>query len=504
MPLPSSLPRPARRRLGYGPLLALCLLAMLAGHALGQEAPGTELRGAWIHSPRGIPGWGWDATVKTLADHGFNALFANFSWTVSGDYPSRVSVPHPSLRQKDGTVRDLLQECLDACRKYGIQLHVWVVVCNMGEHTPEPVKEALRKAGRTQVDSQGAPSDYLAPQLPENQELLRQVLTELVTHYPVDGVHLDYIRYPFGEYDCSPAARRDFQKALGRPVADWPRAVMPGGVLREPYRQWCRDNVTSLVRVARQALREARPETALSAAVYGYWVGARESVAQDAVVWVEEDLVDFLCPMNYSGKPEDAAGWLARQMQAVEGRIPLYSGLANYMCETPEALRQEIREARLLGAEGFVCFQLKENFAREWLPILGKNETALKAPAPRHWGAPRPRWKWTGGEWWKAPWFLFWQEDHWTSVVCQVTFPEEWNPEGQGNIRPLLLFQGRPAALQAKTRWLGERTLQLVFTPESQGIYQWHLEEKGRAAKTASLWKSTPFLLQEQGKNTTP
>lgn len=490
MPLP-----PLFRFLRFVALLALGFLGMPLENALGQEAPGTELRGAWIHSPRGIQGWGWDATVKTLADHGFNALFANFSWTVSGDYPSRFSVPHPSLQQKDGTVQDLLQECLEACRKYGIQLHVWVVVCNMGEHTPESVKEALRKAGRTQRDRQGNPSDYLAPQLPENQELLRQVLTELVTQYPVDGVHLDYIRYPLGEFDCSPAAKRDFQKALGRPVEHWPQEVMPGGALRDAYRQWCRNNVTALVRVARQALDAARPEAALSAAVYGYWPGARESVAQDAAAWVEEGLVDFLCPMNYSGKPEEAAQWLRSQIQRVDGRIPLYSGLANYMCETPEALRQEIRDARREGAEGFVCFQLKESFAQEWLPILGQHETAQKAPPPQRWGTPRPSWKWTGGEWQNPPWFLFWKHQGWAPLVCQATFPHEGNPSSQKNLRFTLLHQGSPTSIQGKAQWRENRTLQLSFLPETPGLYQWHLEERGDGEHEPSiLWKSTPFL----------
>lgn len=472
-------------------LLLLPLLLLFPSFLHGQEAGGTELRGAWIHSPRGIPGWGWEATVKALADHGFNALFANLSWTVSSDYPSQYSVPHPALRQKDGSMGDWLQECLDACRKHGLQLHVWVVVCNMGEHTPASVKEALRKAGRTQVDADGAPSDYLAPQLPENQELLRLVLTELVTQYPVDGVHLDYIRYPLGKYDCSPAARRDFQKALGREVADWPGDVMPGGPLREPYRQWCRDNVTALVRIAREAVRRARPGVALSAAVYGYWDGARESVAQDAARWVEEGLVDFLVPMNYSGKPQEAAGWLEAQLQAVDGRVPVFSGLANYMCDSPEVLRQEIREARILGAEGFVCFQLKEEFARKWLPVLKGTETATPAPPPKAWDAPRPRWEWSGGAWRNPPWYLFWQRPGHVPLVCQVRFPQPLAARERKALRPRLLFQGRSAPGKVQAQWLDEATLRLETLPLEDGLYQWCLEEHSPEGKPPRVWKST-------------
>ncbi len=481
-------------------LLALLLLAGTT-RLLAQEAPGTELRGAWIHAPQGISGWGWDATVKALADNGFNALFANLSWTASSDYPSQVSSHHPSLKQKDGSTRDLLQECLDACRKYGVQLHVWVVVCNMGEHTPAAVKKRYQDAGRTQLDKDGNQSDYLAPQIPENRKLLQDVVVEIARKYPeVSGIHLDYIRYPLGDYDCSPRARKDFEMSLGRAVPSWPVDVLPGGALRKEYRQWCRQNVTELVRAARQALRAASPRTALSAATYGWEEGAMESVAQDANQWVREGLIDFLCPMNYSGKPQEPAGWLAVQQQRVAGRIPIYSGLANYMCESVEVLRQEIRDARALGAEGFICFQLKEPFARDWLPEIGKNETAAKAPAPQNWGVPRPQWSWQGGVWHDPPWYFFWQDAGWTPLVCQAVFLTRVPVERQRRMHPVLALDGveRPAsAREISVEWLDEYTLRLSFAPEKPGGYQWTLVESDfdpqDPAKTR-LWRSSSFV----------
>lgn len=464
-------------------LLLVLALLVCAARSPAQEAPGTELRGAWIHSPHGIAGWGWDATVKALADNGFNALFANLSWTASSDYPSQVSAPHPSLRQKDGTTRDLLRECLDACQKYGVQLHVWVVACNMGEHTPPAVKKRYQEAGRTQLDKEGSQSDYLAPQIPENRKLLQDVVVEIARQYPeVSGIHLDYIRYPLGDYDCSPRARKDFEASLGRAVSSWPADVLPGGALRREYRQWCRQNVTDLVRAVRQALRAASPRTALSAATYGWEEGAMESVAQDANQWVREGLIDFLCPMNYSGKPQEPAGWLAVQQQRVAGRVPIYSGLANYMCESVEVLRQEIRDARALGAEGFICFQLKEPFARDWLPEIGKNETAEHAAAPGNWGVPRPQWSWQGGTWRDPPWYFFWQKEGWTPLVCQATFPTRVPAERQRRMQPVLSLDGveQPVgAREASVEWLDEYTVRCSVIPEKAGAYQWHLRETG-------------------------
>ena len=440
----------------------VCLLVLWMGSAFAQE-----LRGAWIHSPVGIAGWGWDKTVKALADNGFNAIFANLSWTVCSDYPSQVSVARPSLLQKDGSCRDCLQECLDACRKYGIQLHVWVVVCNMGE-SPLAVRELYRNAGRTQVDKDGKVSDYLSPQLAANRQLLAEVLTELVQKYDIDGVHLDYIRYPFGDYDCSVTARKDFEKKLGRAVAKWPEDILKGGCDRAAYRQWCRENVTGLLKAGRDAVKAASPKVQFSVAVYGHWPSAMESVAQDAAGWVDKGLVDFLCPMNYSGKPEEARGWLQQQLDVVQGRVPIYSGLANYMCEAVHVLEEEIQDTRKFGADGFICFQLKENLAKEWLPVLKADVTSKPSEAPVAYGQPRPTWKWTTH---RSLWdyLAFWRDKPVVEYDCQMQMTGMTSrPTG----RVELLRDGETSGLPMEIKW-NKGTLHLKVTPSEGGCYRW-------------------------------
>ncbi len=435
------------------------------------EPPQVELRGAWIHSPTGVADWGWDKTVKTLSDNGFNALFANLSWTVTSDYPSQVSVP--VKKNADGSIRDCLQECLDACQKYGVQLHVWVVVCNMGEHTPEKIRATYREAKRTQVDAEGKASDYLAPQLYENQKLLQDVLKELVTKYAVDGVHLDYIRYPFGKYDCSEQARTDFEASLGRSVENWPEEILPKGALRGEYRQWCRDNITAMLRGAREAVKAVNPKIQLSVAVYGHWPSAKESVAQDAEAWVDEGLVDFLCPMNYSGKPQEASSWLQQQQAIIQGRVPIYSGLANYMCEDIEALKKEIQDTRVLGADGFICFQYKGIFAEEWLALLGEELTHESAVAPVAYGQPRPDFQWNGGGKRPIPWLLFWEESDYKMLECRITFTDKMKLPMQG-LHVWLLRDGKHCDAPFHYQW-EERTLVLKFRPETGGYYRWRL-----------------------------
>ena len=93
-----------------------------------------EMRGVWIHSPYGIADWGWDRTVEVLAMNGFNAIFPNFLWGYVADYPSEVLPNHPGVITAQGKI-DCLQQCLEACRKYKVELHVWKVNWNMGQKT---------------------------------------------------------------------------------------------------------------------------------------------------------------------------------------------------------------------------------------------------------------------------------------------------------------------------------------------------------------------------------
>ena len=461
----------------------------IAVSLLGARLLAGELRGAWIHSPTGIEDKrGWDATVRTLAENGYNALFANFAWAGCADYPSGVVEPHPSLYDKDGNCHDRLQECLEACRKYGVQLHVWIVVCNLGHRTPERVRCQFVEEGRLQLNSDGEASTYLAPHQEVNKILLRDLATEVVSRYPVDGVHLDYVRYPGSKFDFSPSARAAFEQSLGRPVAQWPQDCQAGGKDFDAFQQWRRDNITELVRLIRRAIKAIRPEIQFTAAVYGYWPGARNGIAQDAAYWVDEGLVDALCPMNYSKDTWEAGAWLRQQLRVVDGRVPIYTGLANYMTPTPEDLMAQIRDSRKCGADGFVTFQLRPEFADSWLPVL--HETVTSEPTEPPTGkSPRLQATWAKPPR-KFPWRLLRLWLRGDLVRCVVRWPEGKSLADSNSLQVSLLRNGeRIEECSIRVKVLRDGARRLEFTPQRRGYYRWELrwnDEEGQPRE----WRS--------------
>src|SRR4030095_11250269 len=99
-----------------------------------------------------------------------------------------------------------------------------------------------------------------APGLPEH---LETALRELVRRYPVDGLHLDFIRYPSADYDYSRHALVAFAQAQG--VAGDPLALPA----QRPaaWDEYRRRTLTALAERLSAAARAERPGILVSAAV---------------------------------------------------------------------------------------------------------------------------------------------------------------------------------------------------------------------------------------------
>lgn len=340
-------------------------------YLLTQRTRQGELRGAWIHSAYGIADWGWDRSIRVLAENGFNAVFPNMCWGAVADYPSTVLPVHPDVAEKG----DQIALCLAACRKYGVELHVWRVNWNMGHRTPAVIRQQMIAAGRVQVTDKGEPSMFLAPHIEANFAQERDAMLEIVRKYPVDGIHFDYIRYPGEQCDFSESARQAFSQWHGSAPADWPRDGQPGGRLRAEYNRWRRANINRLVQSVSLEAHRLRPGIRVSAAVFGAWEGTPDSIAQDPVEWIANGWLDFVCPMNYTNSDAYLVSLLQMQSGLLGARVPLYCGIGSWEHSSAARTAGQIDLARRFGADGFVCFALTERFADAFLPALALGST---------------------------------------------------------------------------------------------------------------------------------
>ena len=331
-------------------------------------------RGVWCHSAFGIEGWTWDQAIRHLREHGINAIVVNMLWAARAYYPSEVLPVAPEV----ATRGDQIAACLAACRKYGVQMHVWKVNYNL-RGAPREWMDRLRREGRLQADRSGKEIAWLEPSDPANVQLERDSMLEVVRKYDVDGIHFDYIRYPNRQSGYSAAARKRFERDRKLEVAEWPADVI-SGPHAAAFDAWRCEQVSRLVESVAAEAREVRPGVKVSAAVFHSYPDCRRSVGQDWLLWVRRGWLDFVCPMDYLGSNAVFAATVKRQLQHVAGQIPVYPGIgvtASAGGLSAIQTAQQLTVARHLGAPGFILFNYEPRTAREHLPAL---RTGVLAP----------------------------------------------------------------------------------------------------------------------------
>lgn len=333
-----------------------------------------EFRAFWCHSARGLgKGYDWDSSIAFLKRHGYNAILANLSWPGTAFYRSSVIPEYPGL----ATEGDQLEKCLAACRKHGVQCHVWKVFYNTGWAADTTAFcRQMESEGRTQVRTDREPGNkWLCPSHPKNMRQEADAMVELAKK-GVDGVHFDYIRYP-GDNGCyCSGCRSRFEKRIGRRVADWPKDLKGDGEIAVAWRKFRVDNITAVVRdVARRVRREA-PGVKISAAVFQNPETTPDSLAQDWLTWCREGFVDFVCPMNYVDSAPLQRASTRMQLEAVRGTgVRVYPGIGLSVfkkdgCDA-RRLSEQIETVRAAGAPGFTVFNF-DSRAELALPLISE------------------------------------------------------------------------------------------------------------------------------------
>jgi uncharacterized lipoprotein YddW (UPF0748 family) len=351
--------------------------ALLDAHCLAQKPAAGEHRAIWCHSAFGVAGMTWDEAVKALADAGMTAVLPNMLWGGVAFYESDVLPVAPDVKARG----DQIALCLAACRKYGVQCHVWKVNWNMGSRAPRAFTQRMQADGRTQVSFDSTRNDrWLCPSHPLNRKLEIDAMVEVARKYDVDGVHFDYIRYPGRDGCFCDGCRQRFEKAVGRKVAEWPADARRDAALEAKWLAFRREQITAVVSAVAEQARKARPGVKISAAVFRDWPADRDTIGQDWKLWCEKGWLDFACPMDYTADSGRFGDWVTRQLRWT-GNVPCYPGigLSVWPDRTDVAkLIAQIRIARRLGTKGFTIFNYDPAVAREVLPKMGLGITRPK------------------------------------------------------------------------------------------------------------------------------
>lgn len=311
----------------------------------------------------------WEATAAALARYGVTDLYLLVATptTTHAQVPGLAPTP---LRRDHG---DQLAQAISAAHRHDVRVHAWIVALS-DEGMDARSRSEFGAAGRLLVDRDGVRRNWLDPRNAENRARIRETVSHLAANYAVDGIHLDYIRYPDFSSSLGTATRAAFERRTRRPVETWPRDIQyPARPRYKEFVAYRAECVTTIVSEARQALRAKAPKAKLTAAVYGRYPLCIESVGQDWMSWLRDGLIDYAASMNYASDLQQYTKYLDDQSRVPEFRRKILTGIGVTAAESNINGIQVVDQlalARDRGFGGYALFDLDATLRLEILPVL--------------------------------------------------------------------------------------------------------------------------------------
>ena len=216
--------------------------------------------------------------LDRLKKSGVNTILLQTRIRATTIYPSKFEPWDACLSGKPGVSPgyDALKFAIDECHQRGMEIHAWVVTIPIGKWNAAGCA-SLRKSHPNLVRKIGQ-DGFMNPENAQTANYLADICEEITRNYDVDGIHLDYIRYP----------------------ETWKIKVN-----RSQGRQY----ITNIVSAINRRVKALKPWVKISCSPIGKfddlaryrsngW-NAYTAVCQDAQGWLRTGLMDELFPMMY-------------------------------------------------------------------------------------------------------------------------------------------------------------------------------------------------------------
>ena len=372
--------------------VAAALLLLL--WPLRAQEPGTEVRALWVvrttlTSPAAIA-----TMVAAAKGGGFNTLLVQVRGRGDAYFQNGLEPRPPALDAQTGF--DPLATTIARAHDAGLRVHAWVnvnLVSGANElpaartHVvyrhpewlmiPRALAEELAAVdprspgylGRLARYVRGQPNEleglYLSPVSPRSAAYTTSVVRDLVERYDVDGLHLDYIRYPRDDFDYSRDTLTAFRASVAADLTAVDRRrydrraagaepLIYTEAFPERWRAFRTQRLTALLTALGQTVKAIRPSALVSVAVVPDPQEAVGRRLQDWRGWFRAGLVDVVCPMAYTTDSAVFAAQIAAARE-IAGGHGLWAGIGAYRLSSPQIV-EHVRTARRLGVGGVILF----------------------------------------------------------------------------------------------------------------------------------------------------
>jgi uncharacterized lipoprotein YddW (UPF0748 family) len=254
---------------------------------------------------------------------------------------------------------------IEEASKRNMEVHPWVWVFNENtsgspgriliEH-PEWANENIKGEVVSYHNS-----TWLSPARDDVRDYLQQRYIYLVENYELDGINLDYIRFPEEYRGSFGYDQLSVQKFKEKYELD-PFQIKSGSSEFSLWNQYRENLVTEMVRETTEKLRRIDPGLLISADVIPGRDEARYRALQNWSYWLSEGYLDFVLPMTYTENLfSELSSWIEEDRAQISD--PLYAGVSVFKLTSDQMINQieEINQINPNGLSLFAAAHLTES-----------------------------------------------------------------------------------------------------------------------------------------------
>lgn len=349
-----------------------------------------EFKGVWIR-PTEQSMADVKKTLDTIKGTGIKEVFLETFFHGYTIYPSDVMKQYGLTYQNPKFQGyDPLKAYVDEAHKRGMKVHVWFESFYIGNKHPQSDltsilsvypswgnKNLANYNSETYVSHKVEHNGYfLDPANPAVTDFLIQLLSEISTKYGVDGINLDYTRYPSASspniasyrqsnWGYTEIARKNFKELY---EVDPVEIQKDDEVLWRKWSEFRQDMLYDYVKRARETVSD---KILLSAVIFPDYNLCLATKQQDWAKWSRDNLIDAMTPLIMTSDNELFEKILKGVKVRASHKTKIITGLfVGFLDAEPEDLLRQISVSRAYRTEGVILF--------DWAHLPVKYQNALK------------------------------------------------------------------------------------------------------------------------------
>lgn len=327
-----------------------------------------ELNGIWVR-PTERNKKQITHTLNRLQQAGIEDIFLETYYQGCTIYPSRTMAIYSLTKQRpEFQGWDPLKHWIKEAHKRDMKIHVWFQAFYAGNEDvrktpghplyvyPDWANREKKYAGKDMPMPSELEHDgyFLDPANHRVRNFLLALISEITTKYDVDGINVDYIRYPRSPkstWGYTEYARKEFQKLYGKD----PLKISRAHVLWPKWVKYRQNKVSEFIAALRGAIERKGVE--ISAVIFPDLDKTSVIKLQYWPQWAKQNYVDAFTPLIMSSDGPTAEKSVAEVRRLSGDSVKIYTGLFQpFTSGAPANLLSQIKASRRAGVSGFIIF----------------------------------------------------------------------------------------------------------------------------------------------------